>query len=86
MALSDEDRRRVAAQWMRDNTAPIAAARAAVLGAVVAIDDWIEANQATLVTALPAAFRTGTTPGQKADLFADVLARRAGRHRAEEDG
>lgn len=86
MALDETARRRVTAQWMRDNRTPVAFTKPDLAGAVAAIDDWIDANMPGLNSALPAGFRTTATLAQKIDLFCDVLRRRAGKHRAEEDG
>lgn len=85
MALDETARHRVMAQWMRDNRLPVAFTKPDLAGAVAAIDDWIDANMAALNAALPAGFRTQATAAQKIDLFCDILRRRAGKHRAEED-
>lgn len=79
------DRARVAAQMMREfaTGAPL---KADLASAVAATDDWVEANQAAWIAALPAAYRTSSTATQKIMLFAYVLMRRAGKLRAEEDG
>jgi hypothetical protein len=87
MALDATARQRVAAQWMRENTTSTSGFnKADLLETVAAIDDWIDANQASFNQALPTAFRTGATLAQKAMLFGFVLWRRIGRLRAEEDG
>lgn len=86
MALDATARQRVTAQWMRDNRSPVTFTKPDLVGAVSAIDDWIDANMASLNAALPAGFRTQATAAQKVDLFCDLLRRRAGKHRAEEDG
>lgn len=44
--------------------------------AAQAIDDWIEANQASFNTALPQPFRTTATAAEKAALFNFVALRR----------
>jgi len=49
-----------------------------IKAAIDATDDWIEANQAAYVAALPAAFRNGSTAAQKAQLFCFVALKRAG--------
>jgi hypothetical protein len=84
--LSDTARQRVVAQWMRENRTAVAFTKPDLAGAVAAIDQWIEDNMASLNAALPAGYRTTATLAQKVDLFCDVLRRRAGKHRAEEDG
>jgi hypothetical protein len=52
------------------------AVRNEILAAVEATDDWVDANQSSYNTALPAAFKTWATPRQKALLLAMVLMRR----------
>lgn len=87
--LSDTDRARVAAQWMRDNLESCGFTKTDLAAAVAATDSWIDANQASYNSALPAAFRTGAGSAsltQKTLLFCFVAMRRAGILRAEEDG
>lgn len=87
MALSAAERQRVAAQLMRDNSAPLGGiTKADILAAVVATDDWIDANTADYVASLPAAVQSGTTANQKRWIFAYVLMRVIGKLRVEEDG
>lgn len=86
MAVLDAtNRARTVAQMMREfaTGAPLKADLAA---AVAATDDWIEANQAAWIAALPTAYRTSSSAAQKILLFAYVLMRRAGKLRTEEDG
>jgi hypothetical protein len=85
MALDATGRARTAAQWQRENQLPTPWTRADLTAAVAAVDDWIDANQASYNTALPTAVRTGATAAQKIDLMMYVLLRRQGRLRAEED-
>lgn len=87
MALDTSARQRVTAQWMRENTSTTAGfTKTDLAAAVAALDDWIDANQASFNAALPSAFRTNATAAQKAALFGYVLWRRIGRLRADEDG
>lgn len=86
MAVLDATgRARTVAQMMRE-LATGAPLKADLAAAVAATDDWIEANQAAWIAALPAAYRTASNASQKILLFAYVLMRRAGKLRAEEDG
>ena len=62
--------------WMRENEDPTPMTRQSVRAAVDAMDDWYDANIASLNAALPAAFRTTATPGQKARMSAQVVVRR----------
>jgi hypothetical protein len=84
-ALDETNRARVAAQWMRGNTESCAFTKAQLRAAVDATDTWIDANQASFNTALPAAFRNNANLQQKTLLFCYVAMRRAGILRAEED-
>lgn len=82
--MSPAERARCFAQTMReigwgDITKP------ELREAVDAADDWIDAASSNYNAALPVAFRTKATPGQKAFLLAMVIMRRVGRLRAEED-
>jgi hypothetical protein len=83
--LPDQDRLRAAAQWMRDQVESCGFTRVDLRAAVDATDAWIDGNQASYNSALPAAFRTTASLGQKTLLFCYVAMRRAGRLRAEED-
>lgn len=80
--LTAVSRARTVAQWMRENRDPCAFTSVQLAAAV---DDWVEANSASYVAALPAAFRANSTAAQKTDLLMYVLLRRMGRLRAEED-
>jgi len=87
MALLDAVARyRLAAQWMRDNDEDCSFDKAALVAAIAAADTWIEASTPSFVSSLPAAFRTNSSAGQKAMLFAFVMMRRIGRLRTAEDG
>jgi len=46
--------------------------KAALLAAIGAMDDWIEANQAAINAALPNPFRSAAAPEQKTLLFCAV--------------
>lgn len=86
MALDATGRARLMAQWMRENTSPVAFTKPDLAAAVAAIDDWIDANQASFNAALPQPFRSSATAAQKSELFGYVLWRRIGKLRASEDG
>lgn len=85
MALSATDRGRVSSAYQRDRQCPGAITKPALIAAVNAIDDWIDANQASFNSALPLPFRTTATLEQKAMLFGFVLWRRIGKLTVEED-
>lgn len=83
--LGEQARARVAAQWQRENTTPVAFTKPDLAAAIAATDDWIEANTASFNQALPQPFRSSATTAQKSEIFAYVLWRRIGRLRAAED-
>lgn len=85
MALDATGRARLLAQWMRENTDPIPVDKPALVAAIAAIDDWIDANQASFNSALPQPFRSAATTAMKAQLFGYVLWRRINKLRANED-
>lgn len=75
MALENEDRLKVTRGLMRlwsREWSTVAISKTELYTAVGAMDDWIEANQAAINTALPAAARTGLTLLQKTLLFCAV--------------
>ena len=80
MALSTEDRQRVATglmrYWSRLFERVSGISKSDILNAVGAIDDWIEAEQGTINAAYPTAFRTNATLAQKTLLFMAVAAAR----------
>lgn len=84
--LSDTDRWRVCAQLMRSAIGPLSVTKADLRAAVDATDSWIDSNQASFNTALPAAFKNSASLTQKTLLFCYVAMRRAGLLRVEEDG
>jgi hypothetical protein len=84
--LTDTERFRVLAYWLRSAAIAITGcAKADLRAAVDATDDWIEASQAAYNTALPAAFRTNATVAQKTVIFCYVAMRRASLLRVRED-
>ena len=81
MSLTTNDRARVWRGLMRlwsQERASVALAKADLLAAVGATDDWIEANQASYNNALPDAAKNGLTSLQKTLLFCAVALARAG--------
>lgn len=89
MAVLDETNRwRVWAQSMRESVFGTLAGitKADLRAALNATDDWIDANQSSFNAALPLPFRTAATAQQKTLLFVWVAMRRAGLHKAAEDG
>lgn len=65
--------------FMRRKLAAGAYTKAQLLAAVTAADAWADANAAAFVAALPAAFRTNSSQGEKAALLALVALQRAGK-------
>lgn len=88
MAVLDAaNRLATAAQLMRGALGAVSnVTKLDVRAAVNATDQWIEDNSASFSTALPAAFRTNASLGQKTLLFCYVAMRRANLLRTEEDG
>jgi hypothetical protein len=76
--LSDTDRERAAAQWMRDNLELTSFSKAELRAALDATDTWIQANDAAFNGALPQPFRGAATAEQKTLLFCYVAMRRQG--------
>lgn len=84
--LSDTDRFRLMAAWMRDNVEACGVTKTDLRAAVNATDAWIDDNQAAYNTALPLPARTVLSLQQKTLLFCYVAMRRAGLLRTPEDG
>ncbi len=63
---------------MQDNADDTSFTKGDLRAAVDATDDWIEANQASYVAALPVPFRTQSNTAQKVQLFTYVTAKRFG--------
>jgi ABC-type Fe2+-enterobactin transport system substrate-binding protein len=77
--LSAAERARVARWFQRDpNLGSCTFTKPDLIAAAASADDWAEANAAEYNGALPVAFRTASTAGQKALLLAYVIARRHG--------
>ncbi len=76
--LTEEERVDSWARWMQDNAEDTPFIKQELRSALDATDDWIEANQASFVAALPAPFRTQSTTAQKVQLFTYVTAKRFG--------
>lgn len=86
MALLDATARfRTMAQWMRENVEASSFTKDELSAAVDAVDQWVEDNQTSYNTALPAGFRTKASLTQKTMLLAFVLWRRIGRLKSQED-
>lgn len=83
--MSNEERRRCWAQFMRTNTEPLSITKAELRAAVDATDQWIEDNSAAYNAALPQPARGAMSATQKTLLFVYVAMRRRGMLRAEED-
>lgn len=76
--LPEQDRARVWAQFMRRNLEDCGFTKPQLRAAVDAADEWADSNAASFNAALPAAFRTSATAGQKALVLCLVALRRAG--------
>ena len=82
MAALDSNQRqrvlRLLGQRISSRREPFSLNRSDLTAAIVATDDWIEANAASFNAALPAAARTGLTASQKVELFSLVAELRFG--------
>ena len=79
MPLSEPERELVFLNVEEDyskNRIPTSLSRQDLRAAVAAIDDWIDANLASFVAALPQAVRDGTTTRQKVRMFQHAIAKR----------
>lgn len=80
--LSTVERKGIWARWMQDLSSRLASTgsltKSELRAAVDATDDWIETNQGSFNTALPAAFASAATAKQKAELFMFVASRKFG--------
>lgn len=65
--------RGVMRRWSSERAALPNLLKSDIQAAVNAADDWADANAASFNTALPAAFRTNASAGQKALLLAVVV-------------
>lgn len=83
--LSDEERRRTTAQWMRANLEAVSITKADLRAAVNATDQWIDDNASAYNLALPQPARGALSATQKTLLFVYVAMRRRGLLKAEED-
>lgn len=64
--------------FMEKGHCPGSVLKADLRAAVDALDNWVEANAATINAALPQPFRGAATPEQKAILLAYIALERAG--------
>lgn len=83
--LSDTDRLRTLAHFMRQQFGTIAISKAQLAAAVNAIDDFLETSATAINNAFPAAAKAGLTVSQKAIVVGYVANRRAGLLIAAED-
>lgn len=78
-ALPDTDRIAIWADFMRELSSarePIAVTKADLRAAFNAVDDWVEANAASLNAAIPQPARGALTRQQKARLLTAVVRQR----------
>ncbi|MFI7449554.1 hypothetical protein ACIBQX_18805 [Nonomuraea sp. NPDC049714] len=86
MALTALNRARVLNHWMRTNSAQLpAVTKPDLAAAVAAMDDWLDANVASLNAAMPQPARAELGVAMKLEILAFILMRRANRLPAEED-
>ena len=78
MALTAQEREDVAIRLWRDGNFPPTVLKADLRAAVAAVDDWVDANQASYNAALPQPFRGASNASQKAAVLTFVLRRRFG--------
>ena len=80
-ALSANQRQEVLVRFSRrlsDRREPFSLTRPALVAAIAAVDDWIEANAVSFNQALPPVARTGLTAAQKTELLFIVAEQRFG--------
>lgn len=79
MPLTTQQRGRLGGDAMAElsrEREPIPLTKAQLAAALAAVDDWVEANTASLNAALPTAARNNLSTRQKARLLAQVVVRR----------
>lgn len=74
--LSDALRRKIWADFMRQNNETVTVQKADLRAAVDAIDAWLDANLAAINAAFPQPARANLSPSQKARILAFVALRR----------
>ncbi|MCZ2076466.1 MAG: hypothetical protein LC130_15880 [Bryobacterales bacterium] len=74
--LSEQDRFDVWAQWMRENAEAIPITKSALRAALDALDDFMQANETAMNSAIPQPARNQLSVSQKAALLSAVIARR----------
>ena len=84
--MTDTERARTLAQFMRDIREDFALTKPQLRAALDAIDDYFNTNAAAINSAIPQPARANLSAAQKATLIGYVAFRRAGRLKAEEDG
>lgn len=76
--LTTQEREEVSAASQRAGLCPGDQLKAAMLAVIDAVDDWVENNQASYNTALPAAFRSSASAEVKALVLFYVVRKRVG--------
>ena len=74
--LTDTQRRNTWAALMREGTGTFSIAKPDLRDALNAVDDWVDANAASLNAAIPQPARGALTPAQKAQMLVFVVERR----------
>lgn len=81
-ALTRADRKKVASPWVRTVIRDLGESKGLTVtdleAAVTAIDNWIAANQASLVASLPEPFKSNTSASAKIRLFIYTAMKRGG--------
>ncbi len=84
--MSDTDRARCTAQYMRGIKEGYGITKDDLRAAINALDDFLNTNATAINNAFPTAAKNNMTASQKASVVAYVAFRRAGLLHAEEDG
>jgi hypothetical protein len=74
--LNESDRAEIFGDFLRTEPTALALTKAQIRAAVDAIDTWVDANAASLNTAIPQPARVTLTNAQKARLMAWVIRQR----------
>lgn len=72
-ALSTIEREKLTFQFIREQGSYKNCLKIDLKNTVSAVDDWVETNQASYLSALPTAFKNNSTPTQKIMLLSYVL-------------
>jgi hypothetical protein len=79
MPLTTQERFEVFANGMRLGRCPGSVSKPDWDAAIIAADDWIDANEASFVASLPLTYRNNSTANEKRALFMMLVAKRMGK-------